>query len=550
MKKLNQSAMAGGADRVLPDRGRSPTERELLWVLWASPGEPLVRAEIHRRMPALFRPTPGRVSQILKALDCDGLLKVFAARSQGSPKASFFKLSPLGVRLCRHLGFDQETLFRVSEDDLSRYLTREHLANRPEQPPGPVVAFHGQREGLGRTTAVGNVARGLAEREPKQGVLVLDLHLSDSVHPGFFGSGTGRFGSGTGRTCRGLHGLVVDYQSQPSWNQAGWLKDALAKPEYVDRPLSDLPNLFYLPTGLPQEPGGRLLTGEWAETLAFLRRSLARDSFQLGANEAGTSKVGFFQRFRSALVERFRRAVIDSQAGETLGAAIAIHTLADDLAVCVRLPEQSSMIGRGIQSTIARFYRCREARGEEIYGPLFISLMGNRKFSIDVNSWISEIISTDNESDQAAKSCRFRIARIDYDPRIDKDPRRQDRSVIYKGIVAQLEEPNGENFEAPSTEMQALLQVLDVNVPYHRRSVLTGFLANTPSEKLLRCLREYSASQKRRPEIDQLGVQLIHNMARTKLQQIERLGEEIEAEVRRLTDDLSMDSGRHHGGGK
>lgn len=528
MKKPNQptGVPTWELDENLPDRGRSPTEREILRVLWASPGEPLVRADVHRRLPKLHQPTPGRVSQILKSLDSDGLLGLSHGRSQGSPNACFFKLSPLGVRLCRHIGFDREMRFQVGKDDLSKYLTPEHLAHRPEKPPGPIVAFYSQRDGVGRTTTVGNVARGLAEKVPGRAILFLDLHLGESGHPSFFGPEAGK-------SCRGLHGLVVDYQGQPSWNQAKWLKAALTKRQYVDRPLPEHPNLYYLPTGLPEEPGGLLSAGEWAETLAFLRRSLSLERLLAKPDETDTKNAGFLQLFRTALVETFRRTVIDSQAGESLGAALAIYALADDLAVCVRLSEPSPMIGSGLRSAIVQFFKRREAQGAEIYGPLFISLFRNPKLSSDPKTWINNTIVVGQE--QCLAEYNYRIENVDYDIRIDKDPRRQDRSKLYSGVVTQLEEPPSGSPKTPSTEMQALLQILDLEAPYHRRSVVTGFLANTSTKKLLKCLKNYSASQAGKVEIDKVATQLIHNVARTQIQKLEELSEELKSNVEQLT---------------
>ncbi len=491
------------------DRGRAPTEREVLRVLWRSPSEHLVRSEIRRRMPRAHRPTLGRIGQILAALHRDGLLDRVIRQSQGSRKAGFFALSDRGRELSRQLGFEREErlLFPVSEEMLRKWLTQERL--RPKA-PGRIVAVYGFRGRLGRTTLVAHVARGLARNlEDGENLLVVDLDLETAGLDDFFPALEAR-------ECRGLGGLLLDFERLEPCKRALWLRGALSKPEYVLHPLEDeVPGLAYLPSGL--SPGqGALSPSERAEAMALLRTEAGLAVPATGRSDPHPKLLGFLAELRKAVLERFERAVVDPQSGHSLGAWIATQTLADELVLCAQEDDKSPATLAGVRAVLANFLRQRAENGA-MGEVLFLFRLAQPTNLEDLNPWIElHLTMEDTEPDQ---SLNYRAEQLVNDARLAKNRHRWEYAHFYEHLIARLDPRSNEPGTSPP-ELQALLAVLDPEKTLSVRSIAAGVLENTPLQDLARWIDGFVLKGSLPAETDTDGEGLIRGILTAKFDRL------------------------------
>lgn len=420
-----------------PPVGRNISERAVLRVLWCHPEESLVRREIHRRFNPTHRPTLGRVGQVLKALNGEGLLECTHGRAQGSPNASFYRLSPKGHDLCRQLGFDRRdgTLFPISDDRLDTCLT-SHRLGATQRPRGRVLALHAHRGGLGRSTLIAGCAKAIASQFRGKGlrILVIDLDLTEA------GLGDYLAPQGLG-SCRGLRGLLLDYHQVPAERRSTWLSEALLQPDYVLNPSPKVPNLFFLPNCLTPD----------LHPLAESEQAAALDRLQGEVTQQVQGKGGFLRDLRDVLAsDLFEKTIIDSQAGTSLGAWIATQSLADELIVCARHTEPAP---KGLRAVLANFLHRHEEEKEERGGRVhfLFALTRSAVPGKKANRWVQDhIIDPPSEAEQErdesaaeqrrggwAWNCSF--ACIPHTPRLEERPTMWNECDVDKAVLNLVE---------------------------------------------------------------------------------------------------------------
>ncbi len=74
-------------------------------------------------------------------------------------------------------------------------------------------------------------------------------------------------------SCRGLRGPGVEFERRPRRKRPPWLRGALIFPEYVQRPLEEVPYLVFLPSCLSPDQAA-LSETERAEALTLLRAEI------------------------------------------------------------------------------------------------------------------------------------------------------------------------------------------------------------------------------------------------------------------------------------
>ena len=458
------------------DVGRPASEREVLRVLWASEDH-LVRSQIHKRMPLARRPTLGRVGQILAALHRDKLLRRVAGKAQGARRAGFYGLSARGRRLCKRLGFEHEErlLFAVSDAVLRTSLTRERLVRRCDR-RRRIVAVYGWCGGLGRTTLVAHVARGLAEsRGGREPVLVVDLDLGASGLDDFFAS------HGLER-CRGLGGLLVDFERLAPRKRALWLRGAVSRSEYVLQPLPGIP-LFYLPSGL--SPGSRALSpSERTEALTVLDAAAGLASLprrrDIGA--------GFLSELRTVLSERFAWTVVDAEAGRSVGAWVAVRWLADELILCSQLTDTGVTTLNGLRAVLASFLGERPA--PEPGGVMFLFRIMQHASRRKLRRWIERHLLL--HGTEPAEPGSYWAELLPFDVRLAKYSHRWEYAGMYEHVIAGLRS-GGAPCQPPSRpELQALLVVLDEKRDRDDRAIAAGVLKSAPLQEVARWVDWYA----------------------------------------------------------
>ncbi len=485
------------------DHGRSPTEREVLRALWASPGEHLVRSEIHRRMPRAHRPTLGRVGQILAALYKNGLLDRKYLRAQGARKAGFYALSKSGRELCQQLGFEHEErlLFPVTQRMLRTWLTRENLRQKT---PGKIIAVYGFSEGLGRSTLVAHVARGLAKRlGDGEQLLVVDLDFETPRLDDFFPPRK------PGQ-CRGLGGLLLDYERKAPRKRALWLRGALSKPEYALHPLRDVPGLAYLPSGLGTSQRD-LSPSERAEALALLRAEAGMAAPTQGRSDPNLKSLGFLSELRAALIEKFERTVLDSQFGHSLGAWIATQALASELVLCAQEEDDSPATLAGLRAVLASLLRTHAEAGG-IAGVMFLFRLMEPTTLDNLEAWVDRNLVM--EATIPLETMSYHVDQIVYNARLMAREHQWENAHFYKHLIEWLDLSSPGESEIFSPELQALSAVLDPEKTQSVRSIAAGTLEHAPLRELARwvdwCARKESLPR----ETDAEGEQLIRGIVR------------------------------------
>ncbi len=511
-----------GFRRVVDDQGaafKPPTRHEVLRVLWAAEGEYLVRSRIHKSMPRSRRPTLGRVGQILTELHRDGLLDRRMQSAQGARKAGFYSLSEKGQEVCRRLGFerDEQILFHATDEMLHSCLTRERLARHSES-PGRIVAAYGYSGGLGRSTLIAHVAKGLAESHEIGEVLAIDLDLSSSGLDAFFAP-AGLKG------CRGLGGLLLGFERQEPRKRDLWLRGALNKQEFVLRSRG-VPGLKYMPSGL--SPGQDVLSPtERAEALILLHREagLAAPGAR-GASRLNT--LGFFNHLRAVLLENFSRTLLDPQSGRTLGAWVATQILAEDLILCVRVADTTSATVAGLRAVLANFlHQHLETRASGSVTFLFrLTEPWTKK---NLYRWIDLNLAQEPGS---TEPMQYQAEQLFYDARLAEPSRRWANTQFYKSLVARWTQGSAQ--ASPPPQLQALKALLDPSKDRWERSIAAGILENAPCQELARWIDWHERMENLPVETDTLGEQLIQSVLKV---QTERLLVKIlgSQETRRLT---------------
>lgn len=467
------------------ERGHLPAEREILRVLWNSPGNYLVRSEIRRRMPAAHQPTLGRVGQILAELKAAEIVVTKTMKAQGSKRAAFYHLSESGLHLCRSLGFERrdETLFPISEVDQKAALTRERLAHRPEK-PGRIATFYGYRGGIGRTTAISYAALEIAEMLGREAVLVLDLNIS--------APGLGRFFESP-KSCRGFAGLVLDYQNRSAHKRNLWLHGAVTSEEYVQRPLPNVPNLSFMPAGFSP---GVLTSTEHAEAISLLNS---------GVKQNGN---GFLTQLRGVLLDRYKKTLIDAQTGRGMSPWLATQALADELVLFLRLAEADHSNLGGSRAVLASFLNRHEDSGVVLAFPSWEPISTD-----ELNLWIdrhlvSDVGGTADPPDYGAKV-------LIYDPRISQHHLHGWISTrVYTSLASRLTGFDAETFPFASPDLELLTVVLDAKKSRHWRDLAAGVLTNKSFQEFGRLLELYKTDPSLHRETDDLGYKLIDNIIR------------------------------------
>jgi len=471
---------------TLVERGHLPAEREILRVLWNSPDEHLVRSEIHRRMSQAHQPTLGRVGQLLTELKTAELVVFKMMKAQGSRQAAFYQLSARGLELCRDLGFERwdETLFPISEDEQRTVLTRERLMYRPEE-PGRIVALYGYRGGIGRTTAAAYVAKGMAERLEQKSVLVVDLDISAPGLEKFFHPPEG---------CRGLAGLILDYQRKGTHKRELWLRGAVGSEEYVHRPFPETTNLAFMPNGFG--PGSSTLTPtERAEAIALLT--------------AGTTQDGasFLAQFRAALQVRHGKTLVDSQPGRGLSPWIATQALADALVLCLRESDTDASSLGGLRAVLASFLTRHD--GARV---TFLFQVWKPTNRAELNRWIDRHFVTDLS--KASDLPNYEPEVILHDPRLLSLSDDWGSIRTYDSLVARLAGFDASALPLASPSLELLMMVLDPKKSSYWRDLAAGALTNMRLEELARALEFYEADPSVHRDTDELGHKLIDNVLR------------------------------------
>lgn len=487
------------------DYGRLPTEREILRALWGT-REELVRSEIHRRLPHSHRPTLGRVGQILAALHEDGLLVRVKKRAQGSPTAGFYVLSDTGRELCRDLGFKraEELLFDAPEEMLRANLTQKRLSELPSS-PARIITAYSLRGGIGQTTLAAHVTRGLAEQlSGGQAVLAVDLDLEapglDALAP-----------RGNLEQCRGLGGLVLDFERRPPTKRALWLRGALNDPSYVVKASDDLPNLFYLPNGLSSSQTG-LSSSERAEAMALLRTEAALTR-RSAPDTSEHRSPSFFLALHEALLSTFVRTVIDSQTKNSLGAWIATQCLADQLALCIDSKDTSRATLAGLRSVLANFLG-RYEEAETAGSVLFLFRSSEPRTRQDLARWIDDNILVVRPEIPGTPD--YPVDHLPYNVRLE-GPYDSRNTYFYKHIVANLGRGATASNQLQPPELTMLLTALDPSASPNIRSIAAGSLSKIPLHGFVRLIQWYEGEGILPIETDVNGETLLRGVIDTLL---------------------------------
>ena len=454
--------------------------------MWASPKR-LVRGEILKKLPQESRRSAGRVGQILAALHDENLLDRVFGKAQGSNAAGFYSLSSEGRLLCQDLGFAQQVRFAASPDILKTNLTRQRLAAAVER-SGRIVAAWGIRGGLGRTTLVAHVAKGLAEKltTDDQRLLAVDLDFASPDLDGFFAPRDEP-------KCRGLGGLLMDFQRCEPKKRAFFLLRALRDPKYVIQ-VKTVPRLIYLPSGL--SPSHQALSAaERVEALALLRREAERyaaarndagESSAVSGNSAGDSEgPGFLAALRAAMATRFERVVIDAQQGHSLGAWIATQALADELVLCLHHGKDSQTSIAAIRATLACFLALPASEGQRGAVKFMFRLAAPTTLE-DLDRWVDEHVVMEKAA--PALEVAYGSEQIPYNARLAEKRYRGKNTHFYRHLIAKLRPGSAADREFCPPELQALKIVLSGKNP-NERSIAAGVLENTPIEELARWIR-------------------------------------------------------------
>ncbi|MCP3961825.1 MAG: hypothetical protein GY719_28620 [bacterium] len=426
------------------------------------------------------------MGQILAALYDENLLDRKIGKAQGSNAAGYYSLSSAGRSLCHDLGFAHQTLFAADPGTLKTHLTRQRLSAATGQ-SGRIVAAWGIRGGLGRTTLVAQIAKGLAGQltADDQRLLAVDLDFASPDLDGFFAP------SDQPR-CRGLGGLLMDFQRCEPRRRAFFLVRSLGDPKYVV-PVESTLRLSYLPSGLG--PGHQALSAsERAEALASLRHEAERyaaarnGSGDLStAADNGTSGAKgprFLEALRDAMATRFERVVIDAQQGHSLGAWIATQALADELVLCLDDGESSEWSIDAVRAILARFLS--QTAGEATRGAVkFLFRLRAPTTLEDLDRWIDRHVVM--EEARATDKVTYGCEQIPYNAGLE-DKKYSGRSThFYRHLIAKLE-PDSPDCEFCPPELQALRIVLK-GKNLRERSIAAGLLENIPIEQLARWLR-------------------------------------------------------------
>lgn len=337
----------------LTDRTLPGIEREILRTLLLAGGDYLRRGEVSARLKSTRPVTANRIGQILARLREEKLLLSQERQAQGGKAVSFYTLSPRGRHLCGNLGLERitRTVFDLSPDLPSRLLKLEHLANSDEE-AGQVLAFVSYRGGSGRSTTVARVAFDLAKRLEATGKAVLAIDL-DLDAPGL----DDKFAPGGLGECRGLRGLIFDLLQEKETDRLEWLGHALVSPAYILRPKpTELPNLYYLPTGFgPASPASdaeeRLAVRDLFDQEAGLKTPDPR-------HRADPATMGLLDSLRTALRGCFEKILLDPASGLGISAWIASQVLADELVIQATAEDRE--VG-GLRALLANFAKRQEA---------------------------------------------------------------------------------------------------------------------------------------------------------------------------------------------
>ena len=491
---------------------RSPTEQEILKVLWASPKR-LVRSEILKNLPQESRPSAGRVGQILASLYEENLLDRRIGKAQGSRSAGYYSLSNTGRSLCLDLGFAKQALFATDPNTLKTHLTRRRLSAAVKK-SGRIVAAWGIRGGLGKTTLVANLAKGLAQElsSDDQHLLAVDLDFASPDLDGFFAPK--QLG------CRGLGGLLMDFQRCEPKKRVLFLMQSLGDPKYVVPVLVDdadhAPRLFYLPSGLGT--GHQALSpSERAEAMALLRQEAEKLAVLPDSpgpsNEADNGRnsnegPSFLEALREAMATRFQRVVIDAQQGHSLGAWIATQALADELALCLDDEESSKTSITATRTVLANFLAL--ATSEKGRGAIkFMFRLTAPTTLEDLDRWVDRHI-VQAEAPPTNKS-PYGCEQIPYNAGLLKEKKyREDSTNFYRHLIAKLQ-PDSPDCEYCPAELQALKIVLEGKIK-NERSIAAGMLENTSIEQLARRILWAEHEDLLPMETDAEGVRLLRSV--------------------------------------
>ena len=501
---------------------RPPTQREVLRVLWAGDGEYLVRSQIHKRMPRARRPTLGRVGQILTELYGEGLLVRRMQSAQGARKAGFYALSESGQSICRRLGFvrEEHLLFQVTKEQLRFYLTQERLARCPES-PGRIIAAYGYSGGLGRSTLVAHVAKGLAESLALgEEILAIDLDFGSSgLDASFAPEGL--------ESCRGLGGLLLEFERREPRKRELWLRGAMTSREFVLR-LPDLPGLGYMPSGL--SPGQDVLSpSERVEAMALLHAEagLVWPGARSGPKPEA---LGFFNQLRTVMLDKFSRTLLDPQCGRSLGGWIATQFLAEELILCARVADTATATVAGLRAVVASFLH-KHAATSAGGGVTFLFRLTEPWTGKDLHRWIDRHLVQDAEPSELTP---YQAEQLFYDARLAEPSRRWANTQFYKNLIARFN-PGAAQL-SPPPQLQALMALLDPEKDPLDRSIAAGILENAPCQELARWVERYERTETLPVETDTRGKQLIQSVLKV---QMERLLTKIVGaqEARRLAQD-------------
>lgn len=483
---------------------RSPAELEVLRTLWAHPGAPLVRSQIHKNMVQERRPTLGRVGQILSGFHKAGLVVRSTGPSQGSKSASFYELSEKGRQCARFLGLVQkETLhFPVSDQQLANCLNLDNLCRARD--PGRILAVYGYQGGLGRTLITAFVAYGLAkQQEPDKPLLAIDLNLTAPNLDRFLQAEDPR-------PVRGLAGLLVDFHLRPRPKRALWLRCALRDPAYVIRTFSD-EQLYFLPSGFSDRED--LSASERAEALTLLNSALE-------IHLSGPSGPGedFLAELRRALLEVYDRTVVDCESGRSLGGWIATQMLADELLLCAQyeeppsptrstpLPAASLATRDGLRAILANFLACREKRSQS--GGRFVVLLRAEESlePASIVDWAATnlVHGPTPVLDPAEAFGYCPVVPIMSDRRLQiLKPLRQDaekdthhsfwtpRLAHFEHLIHWLRNDRARTMPSPPAEMQALSRFLDPAFSKEGREILWNQIASWKLPELMQWVDRY-----------------------------------------------------------
>ena len=481
------------------DWGNSPAEEEVLRVLWSNPGRYLVRSGVHHQIPRDDRPTLVRVGQILSKLFKEGFAERSMRRSQGARRAAHYRLSALGVELCRRQGFEREerTLFAVDDDMLREYLTPERLTKRPDVKPR-IRGFYAFRGGVGCTTLVAHVARLLAEKSPNEPHLVLDLDLNAPGLDRFFATGGAK-------ECRGLRGLVTEYRARHPRRRATWLREVLESGDYALYPFpGDLPNLAYIPSGLSGADG---TTAERAEALHLLRQEAGQ--LRLDGFLETSEEEGFLHEFRAALHATWPRVIIDAQPGRSLGAWITTY-LAEDLLLCVRTNDDSEATLDGLRAILTSYLAAHENVREKVSaGVIAVQDDGG----VPTTGWVHrKLLRRDVDTCPVE---RYRAWKSVYTSRMARTDDPWKISEWFEDVATQLDAKEAVSQITRTPELEALLKIIDPEIGFHQRHVAAGFLGQADFEDLAICLKTYSENPGLHHQIDDEGRTILQSMSKT-----------------------------------